>query len=132
MEELWFFVNQETHEEDVLEIIADSEALTHIVSVLCLISDEIITVQELMKSITSNNYEIFQPKQQPKQLFCNYFQDNLERNKVSNYNYLIGQIQNMQKKKTLNCYAQHTHKNQRELTYKYNKIIITFMFQKIV
>ncbi|CAL6060642.1 Putative_zinc finger in N-recognin (UBR box) and ring finger domain-containing protein [Hexamita inflata] len=69
MEELWFFVNQETHEEDVLEIIADSEALTHIVSVLCLISDEIMTVQELMKSITSNNYEIFY--KQSKQLSCN-------------------------------------------------------------
>ncbi|CAL6061615.1 Putative_zinc finger in N-recognin (UBR box) and ring finger domain-containing protein [Hexamita inflata] len=67
--ELWLFINQETNEENVIQIIEDSEALTQIVSVLCLISDENITCDELIQSITQSNFQIFY--KQTKQKSCN-------------------------------------------------------------
>ncbi|CAL6024527.1 Putative_zinc finger in N-recognin (UBR box) and ring finger domain-containing protein [Hexamita inflata] len=68
LEEMWFFLNQEQHQQEIIDLIIDSEALTRIAAVLFLISDEEITREQLIVMLISNDHSIFY--NQEKQLIC--------------------------------------------------------------
>ncbi|CAL5973631.1 Putative_zinc finger in N-recognin (UBR box) and ring finger domain-containing protein [Hexamita inflata] len=78
LEEMWFFLNQEQHQQEIIDLIADFEALTRIAAVLFLISDEEITLKQLIEMLISNDYSIF--FDQYRQIVCqSLFSKHIER-----------------------------------------------------